>query len=102
MRKARHPSKPGHAVVQVQDEFTLQLLLKAEHLGRTESGSKRYEYDTCFGPNASQDEVYRETNALIQSAFDGYNICVFAYGQVGQAVLLNSRSGCPHDANACQ
>ena len=75
------------AEMQVQDEFTLQLQLKAEHLGRTESGQKRYEYDTCFSSEASQDDVYQETRALIQSAFDGYNVCVFAYGQVGISQL---------------
>lgn len=68
--------------MQVHDEFTLQLMLKAEHVGRSESTAKRYEYDTCFGPEADQQEVYSETKALIQSAFDGYNVCVFAYGQV--------------------
>ena len=57
-------------------------MLKAEHVGRSESTAKRYEYDTCFGPEADQQEVYSETKALVQSAFDGYNVCVFAYGQV--------------------
>ena len=77
-----HDLTAVHASVQVSDEFTLQLMLKAEHVGRSESTAKRYEYDTCFGPEADQQAVYLETKALIQSAFDGYNVCVFAYGQV--------------------
>jgi hypothetical protein len=27
--------------------------------------------------------VYRETEPLILCALDGYNVCVFAYGQTG-------------------
>ncbi|KAK9833782.1 hypothetical protein WJX74_005707 [Apatococcus lobatus] len=81
---AQSSLNPSSAVsLEVYDEFTLQLMLKAEHVGRSESTAKRYEYDTCFGPEADQQEVYLETKALIQSAFDGYNVCVFAYGQTG-------------------
>lgn len=28
-------------------------------------------------------EVYNETQALIRSVMDGYNVCIFAYGQTG-------------------
>ena len=99
---AKACTNSGHGdALQVQDEFTLQLHLKAEHLGRTESGLKRYEYDTCFSPEASQEVVYSETKALIQSAFDGYNVCVFAYGQVRAAVPSQKMSpGCRHALNA--
>lgn len=35
-----------------------------------------------FDPEASQGAVFEDTKQLIQSAVDGYNVCVFAYGQV--------------------
>jgi len=36
-----------------------------------------------FGPDSSQEEVFEETKKMVQSAFDGYNVCIFAYGQTG-------------------
>lgn len=35
-----------------------------------------------FDPARSQDAVFEDTKHLIQSAVDGFNVCIFAYGQV--------------------
>jgi hypothetical protein len=49
--------------------------------------------DQVFDPRASQEAVYGEVEPLVQSALDGFRVCIFAYGQV------TSRSApCPPNA----
>ncbi|KAF3442808.1 hypothetical protein FNV43_RR16725 [Rhamnella rubrinervis] len=46
-------------------------------------GRKMFNFNRVFGPTATQDEVYKDTQPLIRSVMDGYNVCIFAYGQTG-------------------
>ncbi|KAH9788945.1 kinesin-like protein KIN-14T [Citrus sinensis] len=41
--------------------------------------SKNYSFDKVFHP----DEVFSEVEPVIKSVLDGYNACIFAYGQTG-------------------
>jgi chromosome segregation ATPase len=57
----------------------------------TDSGLKRYGggkrhqfgFDKVFDGSSTQDQVYSEVAPLVQSALDGYSLCIFAYGQTG-------------------
>lgn len=45
-----------------------------------------FEFDRVFGPESSQEAVFEDVAQLTTSALDGYNVCIFAYGQTGMGI----------------
>lgn len=48
----------------------------------------RFEFDRVFAQNSSQEEVFSSVQPLCVSVLDGYNICIFAYGQTGKHSIV--------------
>ncbi|XP_031112655.1 kinesin-like protein KIN-14Q [Ipomoea triloba] len=44
---------------------------------------KTFKFDAVFSPQAEQVEVFEDTAPFAASVLDGYNVCIFAYGQTG-------------------
>ena len=58
--------------------------LEKEMLVRKDrTNTSRFEFDSVFGPECTQVQVFQDIEGLIMSALDGYNVCIFAYGQTG-------------------
>lgn len=42
-----------------------------------------FTFDKSFGPSVSQEAVFSDVSEFVQSALDGYAVCLFSYGQTG-------------------
>ncbi|KRX08845.1 P-loop containing nucleoside triphosphate hydrolase [Pseudocohnilembus persalinus] len=61
----------------------IQKYQKSFYFG-TQDDHKQYSFDYVAKQNSTQDEIYQIIGVpLSEFALDGYNICIFAYGQTG-------------------
>ncbi|XP_047316824.1 kinesin-like protein KIN-14S [Impatiens glandulifera] len=49
----------------------------------SDSSKKQFKFDHVFRPEDDQEAVYAQTSPIVTSVLDGYNVCIFAYGQTG-------------------
>ena len=61
-----------------------QISIRTENNNTNASSStKIMELDHIFGPQSSQQQVFKEVEPLVTSVMDGYHSCILAYGQTG-------------------
>ena len=80
----------GPSTIQVEGN---ELFVHAGPQQRAEA----FAFDHCYGPEATQPEVYADVGGkVLSAAFEGYNGTIFAYGQTGSG-KSHSIMGAAHD-----
>ncbi|KAF2288288.1 hypothetical protein GH714_005823 [Hevea brasiliensis] len=75
------PGQPNRfSAVDHMEEGSITVITPSKY---GKEGRKSFNFNKVFGPMATQEEVFRDTQPLIRSVLDGYNVCIFAYGQTG-------------------
>jgi kinesin family protein C1 len=50
---------------------------------KTGKADNNFQFDKAFAPSMGQDQVFEEVSEFVQSALDGFHVCLFSYGQTG-------------------
>lgn len=58
-----------------------------------DSKEHQFNFDKVFGPGTQQQQVFDSVCELVQSALDGYHVCLFSYGQTGAGKTFTMSGG---------
>ncbi|KAK3019327.1 hypothetical protein RJ639_003701 [Escallonia herrerae] len=83
----------GPSVVEFPDDFTIRVNTGDDNVS---NGKKDFEFDRVYGPHVGQAELFSDIQPFVQSALDGYNVSLFAYGQT-HAGKTYTMEGSIHD-----
>ncbi|KAM7523807.1 hypothetical protein LguiA_013709 [Lonicera macranthoides] len=83
----------GSSVVEFPDDSTIRINTGDENVSNPK---KDFEFDRVYGPHVGQAELFSDVQPFVQSALDGYNVSIFAYGQTNSG-KTHTMEGSSHD-----
>ena len=72
---------PESAVQPRADGGSLRILKPDD--GKSKAEEHTFNFDKVFGGSTSQESIFGEVSEFVQSALDGYSVCLMSYGQTG-------------------
>ncbi|XP_044501991.1 kinesin-like protein KIN-14B [Mangifera indica] len=87
----------GHSVVEFPDDCMIRINTGDDSIS---NHKKDFEFDRVYGPHVGQAELFNDVQPLVQSALDGYNVSIFAYGQTHSG-KTHTMEGSSHDRGLC-
>ena len=71
-------------VVEPRTTSKVEQTVRVIHQGAgAQSEPRNFSFTHVYGPDASQEDVFGDSAPLMTSVLDGFNVCIFAYGQSG-------------------
>ncbi|KAK4707752.1 hypothetical protein R3W88_028677 [Solanum pinnatisectum] len=83
----------GPSIVEFPDDVTVCINTADDSVANPK---KDFELDRVYGPHVGQVELFSDVQPFVQSAFDGYNVAIFAYGQAHSG-KTHTMEGSSHD-----
>ncbi|KAJ9177518.1 hypothetical protein P3X46_012730 [Hevea brasiliensis] len=83
----------GPSIVEFPDDCTIRVNTCDDSIANPK---KDFEFDRIFGPHVGQAELFSDVQPFVQSALDGYNVSIFAYGQT-RSGKTHTMEGSSHD-----
>ncbi|XP_048437950.1 kinesin-like protein KIN-14B isoform X2 [Pyrus x bretschneideri] len=83
----------GSSIAEYPDEYNIRVNTGDDALSNPK---KDFELDRVYGPHVGQAELFHDVQPLVQSALDGYNVSIFAYGQTNSG-KTHTMEGSSHD-----
>lgn len=68
----------GPSTVEFPDDCTIRVNTGDDSLSNPK---KDFEFDRVYGPHVGQADLFNDVQPFVQSALDGFNVSIFAYGQ---------------------
>lgn len=88
----------GSTIIEFPDDVTVRIDIGDDSLTNSK---KNYEFDRVYGPHIGQGEFFHDVQPFVQSALDGYNVSIFAYGQ-NHSGKTHTMEGSSHDRGLFQ
>ena len=91
-------SKNEKSTLVILENNKLELKIPKKKI-RSENYKKIYSYnfEHIFDHKSTQEEIFEELNDLMLSVYDGFNVCIFAYGPTGTGKTFTMMGDSTHE-----